>query len=378
MSLLGIQAVESAADVSYWTRERVAQLAHSLDALPGWSWYTRVAARSDAHETVLGLMRDGVLALALAALWTRFDRRTQHDVAAARVRVFLRYFVGAVMTVYGGFKIVPVQFPTPSASQMLAPLGELAPMTLLWVFVGSSPAYSFWCGLVEWIGGALLFSRRTVTLGALVCVVALVNVTLLNFCYDVPVKRAASLLLLAAVALASRDFGRLADVLWFDRPTAPRRERPFRGSLLARRLRRVVKPLVVALALAGPIVAPSLLSSRSGPPSPIDGAYAVREPLEPSPATQGREARWRRLVLGDRGGAVAQDLEGNRRRFTQVVDPGTRTVELGADGEVVHRFRYEQRADGGVRLDPLEPGARSLELTPLRRGEVFRVLGEGG
>jgi len=48
-------------------------------------------------------------------------------------------------------------------------------------------------------GGMLLLFRRTVTLGAIASAAALLNIVLLNFCYDVPVKLYSAHLLLMAL-----------------------------------------------------------------------------------------------------------------------------------------------------------------------------------
>jgi hypothetical protein len=61
-------------------------------------------------------------------------------------------------------------------------------MGLLWTFMGASAAYTMFCGSVEAIGGVLLLFRRTTAIGALVAAGAMLNVAMLNFCYDVPVK----------------------------------------------------------------------------------------------------------------------------------------------------------------------------------------------
>src|SRR5262249_9377730 len=65
------------------------------------------------------------------------------------------------------------------------PFGNKSPAGLLWAFVGYSVPYQMFSGVVESFGALLLLTRRTVALGALVCLVSTANVVLLNFCYDV-------------------------------------------------------------------------------------------------------------------------------------------------------------------------------------------------
>ena len=54
--------------------------------------------------------------------------------------------------------------------------------------MGYSRPYAIFCGLVETVGGLLLFWQRTTTLGALIVAASMANVAMLNFSYDVPVK----------------------------------------------------------------------------------------------------------------------------------------------------------------------------------------------
>jgi hypothetical protein len=72
---------------------------------------------------------------------------------------------------------------------------------------------------VPWPATLLLF-RRTATLGAMASAAVLLNIVMLNFCYDVPVKLYSLNLLLMAIFLMLPDLGRLANLLVLNRPAA--------------------------------------------------------------------------------------------------------------------------------------------------------------
>ena len=61
-------------------------------------------------------------------------------------------------------------------------------MGALWWFMGASIPYIIFAGAAEVLGGLLLVLRRTAALGALVAFAVMVNVMMLNYCYDAPVK----------------------------------------------------------------------------------------------------------------------------------------------------------------------------------------------
>jgi len=163
-----------------------------------------------------------VLALAGAAVWTALDRhRTEYRRLHVWLRAYVRLFLGGTMCGYGMSKIIQSQFPAPVLGRLLQPFGDATPMGLLWTFMGASPLYNLFTGLGEFVGGLLLFSRRTTLLGSLLCIGVLANVVALNLAYDVPVKIFSMHLLALSVLLAAPDARRLADLFLRNRAVAP-------------------------------------------------------------------------------------------------------------------------------------------------------------
>ena len=72
---------------------------------------------------------------------------------------------------------------------LIEPYGQFSPMGVLWSFMGMSRAYTVFSGIVEITGCVLLVFRRTTMLGAMVSAVALLNVVVLNFSYDIGASR---------------------------------------------------------------------------------------------------------------------------------------------------------------------------------------------
>jgi len=131
-----------------------------------------------------------VLAVTATVVWSILDRRRpSYGRLHQWLRLALRYMLALSMINYGIIKLIPTQMIAPPPPYvLLSRLGELPPMRLLWLFIGSSPAYETFTGCAELLGGVLLLVPRTTLLGALVCVADMANVVMLNFCYDVHVK----------------------------------------------------------------------------------------------------------------------------------------------------------------------------------------------
>ncbi len=377
-----VQIAVSLLDASPATRALGARL-EAIASYPfrAWTpalaeWFRATWQRSDGHAVALQLAREGLLALGLAALWSALDRRPAHVRLAGVQRVLLRYMTGCVLAVYGGFKVVPVQFRPPGAEELLRPLGEFTPMGLVWAFVGSSPAYTVFGGILELTGAALLFWRRTTTLGALILVGVMSHVTVLNFAYDISVKHAAALLLVAALVLASRDAGALLDLLVRSRPARTSPEPAFAGGSVARRTRAVLKPLIVTAALVGPVAGALALGPR-WTNVPLEGLYAVeRHELDgvELQAALSQPERWRRIVVGDRGGVVVQRMDGRCERFELALDPLSDALTLtpvraGPPLRFVHEEQGERSSWTGIGA-----GAPHLRLRREDPGQVFRLL----
>src|SRR4051812_6118716 len=162
----------------------------------------------------------GVAAI-VATVWSLAARRLEYRRLRGWLFIGMRYYVAVTMLVYGGFKIVDSQFPPLALEQVARPLGSLAPMGLLWAFMGYSSIYASFTGLGEAAGAFLLFFRQTTTAGALILIAVLSNVALLNYTFDVPVKYLSSVLLFGAIVLAAADAKRLIAVLVLNQVTTP-------------------------------------------------------------------------------------------------------------------------------------------------------------
>lgn len=163
-----------------------------------------------------------LFSLTAAVFWSLIDRRRlAYTKAHYWLRVLVRYNLGAWMINYGFSKVFHVQMPNILPYQLIQRFGDKSPMGLAWSFIGYSHAFSAFTGWGEVIGGAMLFFRRTTTLGALILVAVLSNVVAINFCYDVPVKLFSSMLLLMDLFLLAPEASRLWDIFIFNKATSP-------------------------------------------------------------------------------------------------------------------------------------------------------------
>jgi uncharacterized membrane protein YphA (DoxX/SURF4 family) len=277
------------------------------------------------------------IAVAAAIAWSFLDRRRrEHARLHAWLRVYLRYVLGSVMLSYGVSKVFDLQFPFPMPDRLANPLGEASPMGLLWNFMGFSPAYQTFTGLAEVLGAALLVSRRTATLGALVLAGVLANVVMMNFCYDVPVKLGSSHLLLFAGVLLAPESARLARFFVLNRPAPPAPPGPTLPKLWQERARLALKIAFIALTLYRQAVRVETRLAGSAPaPGSLGGYYEVEEQTRdgvvvPPLLTDGD--RWRTLIVYRNGYARIGAMNRKEQGLPIEDDPAKATFTLRASG----------------------------------------------
>lgn len=166
------------------------------------------------------MVGSGVFAVVATVIWSVADsRRKNYVILNAWFRVIMRYSLGISMFTYGVVKIFHLQMLPPHLAKLVQSFGDSSPTSLLWIFMGSSAANSAFTGVVELIGGLLLFIRRSATLGALISFGAMAHVVALNLSYDVSVKLWSMNLLALSIILIVPDLRRLIDVLILNRPS---------------------------------------------------------------------------------------------------------------------------------------------------------------
>lgn len=247
-----------------------------------------------------------VLAATVALVWSIADRRrADYTRLYDGLRVYLRYGLAMVMLGYGFSKVFKVQFPSLQPISLMTTYGESSPAGLLWNFMGYSVGYNIFTGAGEVIGGALLFFRRTTTLGALLLLAIMSNVLMLNLCYDVPVKLYSAHLCLVILFLLWPDRGRLARFLARSRAVqapAPRPPLPARWMEVAR---LAVKATFVVLLVAWSAESrlKRLRDELSAQPHPLSAVYDVEEHVRagaPSPLAKGSKS-WGRVIITSYG-----------------------------------------------------------------------------
>ena len=304
-------------------------------------------AVNGSGDTTLDYVEDLCLAAAavLATLvWSLIDfKRTDYRRLHFYLRVYVRYALSFTLFGYGFAKVFPTQFVFPSFSRLMEPLGEFSPMGLLWNFMGYSTAYIIFSGLAEVTGATLLLFRRTATLGAMTSSAVLLNVVMLNFCYDVPVKLYSLNLLLMAIFLIVPDIPRLANLLVLNRPAnaVSLASPPLEVRWIPARWMKIgaiaFKMLFVGYFLYGTVKGgwegyKGYVLNR--PKAPIYGLYEVenfnRAGQDVAPLTTDA-ARWRRVSIQSPSALTVRLMDDSPRIYSTEYNEAKSSVTIAGD-----------------------------------------------
>lgn len=308
-----------------WTGAHVLHLAQPITYQPTGSGDTM-------HDYVLVFI-SLVIAVAAAAVWPVLDRRrSSYFKLAGWMRVYLRYALAAIMLGYGFSKVFDLQFSPPGPSTLMETYGASSPMGLAWTFMGYSVAYTVFAGAMECLGGILLLFRRTATLGAMVTAAVMVNVVMMNFCFDIPVKLYSVHLLLTAFVILGPSFGRLVDVLIFHRQTEPEDIRPPQWTGWRKWGRLSIKALLISYVMLFANIKGNWEMWKMGhaPKGPLEGAYEVesfrRNRVEVPPLVTDA-SRWRAIVVYPRV-VAARGMDDKGKFFGYQADLVKGTLDL--------------------------------------------------
>ena len=167
----------------------------------------------DHTYAYINLFVNVVLAIIVFIVWSVLDnKRKNYNKILYWFLVILRIFLIAFMLLYGFVKVFQIQFQSPSLVRLLQPLGEFSPMGLAWTYMGYSKGFGVFAGLMEILGGILLISRKTSTLGAFIIIGVMTQVAMMNLMFDIPVKLFSIHLVLMAAIIFMTDIKRFTSV----------------------------------------------------------------------------------------------------------------------------------------------------------------------
>ncbi|WP_437917963.1 beta-carotene 15,15'-monooxygenase [Sphingobacterium sp. LRF_L2] len=152
------------------------------------------------------------------------------------LRVLLRYRLALAIVFLGIVKILPIQIPEPTLSELHTEYGDFILWKLYYLTNGIATAgYLPVVGALEILGGLFLLNRRTAVIGSGLLLAVLLNVVIVNYVYELGEQVYSSFLFLLALVIFLYDFPRFYSLLVLKQRTVyPDGYRPTYSFLVAR------------------------------------------------------------------------------------------------------------------------------------------------
>ena len=363
-------------DITHWVGATVFGVTVPLDDVSGgetlffwiqWCWVLAVAAAITIAWTLLDGRRDE------PSLARRSSERARAALPWCRLAV--RLMLAASLLEYGMTKVIPTQFPAPPLTALVTPVGEMTLSALLWTTIGSAPAYQIITGCVEVLAGVLLILPWTVTLGALLGLVSLLQVLLLNLTFDIGVKLVTTHLIVLALILLAPAARQMA--VWIG----------FRGGMEFTSARAIGGQLLFAAYLLGVLTYINLnfwqVAGGGRPTSLLYGIWnverlSVNGEVRP-PELNEYDHRWRRVIFDAPDELVVQRTDDSFARYGVSLDRerGSMTLSKSGGRTWTSRFTFDRADDDRLFLEGDMDGQRIEAQLRLMESAAFPLLNSG-
>jgi uncharacterized membrane protein YphA (DoxX/SURF4 family) len=289
--------------------------------------------------------------------------------------VIVRYYVAMIMLSYGFAKLHNGQFPPNSIGRLEEKIGDMSPMGVVWTMMGASTGYTFVSGLLEAIGGLLLLFRRTKTFGALFSMTVMINVALLNFFYDVPVKIFSSHIVLFCVFIVSGDAITLYRFFVLHQPSQLR----FKKRTSDKKWKRITLTGLKWLVVAFFIWSSSSVLFYTPPAVPMEGAYSVDKFIINNQEMPSNDSfGWKKILISYPGRTNIILNNDSTKAFQSVLDTGKRTLMLRKTDEqnIYAYLHYNTQKDSIIFTG--NRGSDSIKIKTIRKKKEDYPLNKRG
>lgn len=364
--------------ITFWTAAHIFRIKHDLV-------YTGSGSGDKTFDWILAFCLL-VIATGITLVWSFLDRRRPNYLTFHKwFRLALRFALASEMFLYGLDKMIPLQMSFPYLTRLLEPYGNFSPMAVLWSSIGASRSYEIFAGCAETLGGILLLTPRTTTLGALVCLADMIQVFMLNMTYDVPVKLFSFHLILFSLFLLAPDARRLLQFFFTDHAIAPARQTPLFRSMRANHI-AVILQVAFGMYLIGMGIYSGVDAwhqyGGGRPKSSLYGIWNVEQmsidgQVRPGMLTD--QDRWRRVVFDFPTLASFQRPDDTFTGFGASISDTAKTLTLTkpADKNWKATFAFVRPAPDQLALNGTMDGHKiQLQLKLLDRGK-FTLINRG-
>lgn len=160
-------------------------------------------------------------------IWLVIENNNWRNKLRYIARAAVRYRLAAALFAMGIIKLIPVQLPEPTLSDLHTNYGDFSPWKIYYLTNSAAKAHhQSYLGLIEILAASALLHRKTASLGAGLAIAFLTNVILVNIAYQLQHTIFASYLFILAVFIISYDIPRLFSLFFLRKVARANRFQP--------------------------------------------------------------------------------------------------------------------------------------------------------
>lgn len=298
-----------------------------------------------------------MISFPLGLVWQKMDK---HNIAAKLFqwfKIFVRYYLALQMLVYGFNKVFKWQFYLPEPNTLFTTIGNSYKDILFWSTMGISRTYSVFTGCCEVLAAVLLLFRRTSLLGAIATFAIMVNVFMLNLCFDISVKLYSLVLIFLSLVLIVPYLKLVFQFLVLKKSTQLPDEKNVSLFVRKKNVLPYLKWLIVFILFADSLALyfeENNFNDDKFPRTYLHGAYTVvdfvrnNDTLQPL-LTDG--FRWKRIFVHRRGYLITQLMNDDMKDYELAIDTVNKEFLFQSkEDSVVHSLAYQIDKDSLIKL----------------------------
>lgn len=313
---------------------------------------------SDSTGMYINVLMLFCIAIIVAFVWQQLDKNNFAEKIFNWFIVFVRYYLALQMLVYGFSKLFKWQFYLPEPNTLFTTIGNNYKDILFWSTMGISRTYSVFTGLCEVIAALLLLFRRTNLLGALATFIIMLNVLLLNLCFDISVKLYSMFLIFLSLLLIAPFLKNLYHFFVLQKPTQLNVSENPQLIVKGKNVLPYLKWFVVFILLIDSITMyfkeNNFNYDKAVRPF-LHGAYKVISFVNNNdtlPPLLTNNFRWKRIFVHRRGYLIAQLMNDEMRDYELAIDSLKKEfLFMSIEDSVVHLLQYQTLADTAIFLN---------------------------
>jgi hypothetical protein len=283
---------------------------------------TNPSLSSDSTTLYLLLLLLFVFSLILCVVLPFFKVwKTNQTKIYSFIRVFLTYYLAAILLKYGFDKIFKAQFYLPEPNLLYTPMGYLDKDILYWSTLGLSRSYSIFGGLMEVIPALMLLHRKTRTLALIIIVGVLLHVVSINFSFDISVKLFSVFLLFVTILLLAPNLKNLIRFFVLQQITSLKQEEElvtFKKSVVKYSIKLAVITLLLLESLF-PYLTSGVYNDDNALRPYLHGAYEVTQITLPDLLVD--TPKIKRVFIHRRNYFILQYEDESMEDFQLIIDP---------------------------------------------------------